>query len=105
MKSDLLRSIIRSELAYEYYLEHRKYFQALRIYRANKEVYRLLNQYFYCCEEKILEDVINYLFHLEDWFHQFKSINAAGYELDAVFMFERLEHSLAFPRNFKSLLL
>lgn len=104
MKNNLLRAIERGEQAYRLYLENRKYFQALRIYKANQETYRLLNEFIYSCDEDILNDVITYLFHLEDWFHQFELSNTTC-ELDSMFVFERFEHSLAFPQHFKKLLL
>lgn len=106
MKSKLLRAIQRSEFAYSAYIENKKYFQALRIYKANKIIYDLLEEYLLLCDEKDIELVCNYLFHLEDWFNQFdeksKGINM---ELSSKFVFERLNYAIPFPKDFKNRLI
>jgi hypothetical protein len=39
---------------------------------ANQEVYDLLSKYIYKCDDAIIDVVVSYIFHLEDWFEQFK---------------------------------
>lgn len=104
MKEKLYRAILRSEHAYTSYLEHRQYVQALRIYKANQEVYTLLTEYLYSCEEQLIAEVIQYLFHLEDWFEQFHAAQV-GKKLEDLFVFQRLENGIAYPKGFKDYLL
>jgi DNA polymerase III delta prime subunit len=94
------RSILRSTTAFELYKQDKMYYQALRIYKANKKIYKLLVQYSYSCEESILNDVHNYIFHLEDWFEQFQNFSSNSIQLEDVFVFDRLKNSIAFPSNF-----
>lgn len=106
MKNKLLRAIQRSEFAYSAYLKNKRYFQAIRIYNANKVVYGLLEEFLFLCEEKDIEIVCNYLFHLEDWFNQFENKNKEEkMELSSEFVFERLENAVPFPKDFKDKLL
>lgn len=95
----LLRAIHRSELAYSEYLNQKYFFQALRIYSANKVVYSLLEEYLLECSNEIKNNVCEYLFHLEDWINQFeyykKNINPTD-----VFVFERWDGSISFPKHF-----
>jgi len=90
----------RSEFAYQEYFKNRKYYQAKRIYSANKEILDLLREFQFLCEEDLLEDVNHYIFHLEDWFLQFYELEKRVEDLDDNFVFERLEHSFKFPRVF-----
>lgn len=101
MKNKIKRAIYRSEKAYAHYVEDKKYFQALRIYEANKIVYELLNAYLYSCDKKDLDEVADYIFHLEDWFNQFNQENQ-NIKLNQEFIFKRLEGGIAFPKNFKN---
>jgi len=103
MKKKLKRAIHRSERAYQSYLEHKKYFQALRIYRANQVAYELLNEFIFICEEAEIKLTEEYIFHLEDWFHQFE-MEAENISLSDAFIFSRLDHSKAFPSQFKNIL-
>ncbi|AZA85006.1 hypothetical protein C1637_22260 [Chryseobacterium lactis] len=102
INNKLLRALDRSEKAYALYLHNKKYFQALRIYNANKNIYELLNEYIYTCEEKDTPLVIEYIFHLEDWFNQFETEESTN--LADVFVFHRLEGAISFPKNFKNIL-
>jgi len=96
----LLRALERSEKAYSLYLQDKKYFQALRIFNANKIIYELLNEYIFICDKDNVSETIEYIFHLEDWFNQFESEKSHG--LYSVFVFQRLEGSIAFPKKFKN---
>ena len=49
IKEKLQRAIRRSEKAYKAYQEQQFYFQALRIYRANRKLYGLLEDYLLVC--------------------------------------------------------
>lgn len=95
-----IRAIERSELAYQFYLKEKKFFQAIRLYNSNLFVYSIL-------ESLLLEDdsidkntLICYLFHLDDWFSQFKkTVEAHPFALDDRFVFERIEGMFPFPKD------
>lgn len=104
MKNEIIRklinAIVRSEYAYSKYKENKKYFQALRIKNANLVVYNLLQEYILISEDSDVLDVCNYIFHLEDWFAQFNVREQLNPNLEDVFVFDRLEGSLPFPKEF-----
>jgi len=102
-KKKLKRAIDPSQTAYKLYLVDKKYYQALRIRKANKNVYELLEFFLYECGEDEVEIVQNYLFHLEDWFNQFES-ECIGVGLNDDFVFTRLERGIPFPKEFKNYL-
>jgi DNA modification methylase len=89
--------IKRSQLAYNLYQEHRKFYQALRIYKANKAIYLLLIENGDLWNNVPDNSVIEYIFHLEDWFEQFDYLVASSViNLDDEFLFNRFEHSPPF---------
>lgn len=98
---NLLNAIERSENAYKMYLDEKKYFQAIRIFNSNKLVYSIL-------ESMLIEDnglnkkeIINYIFHLDDWFSQFNELKiSSSIGLNETFVFERIEGMIPFPINF-----
>ncbi|WP_298999901.1 hypothetical protein [uncultured Tenacibaculum sp.] len=90
----------RSEFAYKEYLKNKKYYQAKRIYSANKELIILLKEFQFLCDDNILADVYRCIFHLEDWFLQFEKSEKEIESLDEDFVFVRLEHSFQFPSEF-----
>lgn len=96
----LERAIKRSQKAYELYLDDRLYYQALRIFRSNINVYNLLEEFLYECDEEHLDDVNAFIFHLDDWFNSFEVAQALNPGLEERFVFERLPNSPAFPSNF-----
>jgi hypothetical protein len=103
IEKKIIRSINRSQSAYKLYLEDKFYFQALRIYKSNLQVYGLLNEFVFSCEESILSDVLEYIFHLDDWFLQFKQIETQlSPDPEDLFVFERLSKSIAFPYDFST---
>lgn len=104
IKHQLYRAILRSEKAYEYYKKQRKYHQALRIYKANQEVYSFLEKLYLTCEEELLNIVFEYIFHLEDWFEQFNELRNKRPSLSEEFVFERLEFGISYPQKFKQYL-
>ncbi len=92
--------IERAQEAYQLYLQGRKYYQALRIYKANQNIYFLINEnaHFWIHADK--SAIINFLFHLEDWFEQFNLlVTLKSPELKDEFIFDRFENSPAFPKN------
>lgn len=102
LTSDIRVSLERCNLAYELYLEDEKYYQAKRIYKANTKLYELLELYLYESKENHKE-TIKFLFHLEDWFEQFKELEnnlKDTLNLNSDFVFTRLEKSPEFPINF-----
>ena len=100
---NLIQAIERSEFAYQLYLKDKKYFQAIRIYSSNKLIYNIL-------ESMLLEDngldkkkIINFLFHLDDWFSQFnEAVESRSFGLNDTFVFERIEGMFPFPKDFIS---
>lgn len=100
LKNKLARAIQRSEKAYLLYIKNKRFFQALRIYKANLKVYALLEEFVFECEEQYLDQVYEYLFHLEDWFESFNAAQIAEPALNDVFVFENLPNSPRFPSNF-----
>ncbi len=101
IKTELKRNIVRSQKAYELYCENKKYICALRIYKANIKVYDLLEAFLTVADDNIIHEIINYLFHLEDWFAQFnEEQERLKPKLDDVFAFNRLQLSIPFPKNF-----
>lgn len=103
IKQKLLIAIKRSNKAYTYYLKDKKYYQAKRIYKANEIVYNLLGEYIFIADKSHHDDIIDYIFHLEDWFEQFvaheKLLNDS-LNLDSCFSFIRKEESPSFPKQF-----
>lgn len=99
-KFKIIRAIKRSEKAYELYFSNRLYFQALRIYKANRIVYSLLESFIYECEESKLDQVFLYLFHLEDWFASFELLERDKPAFEDPFVFSRFEGSPSFPGDF-----
>ncbi len=104
MKKKIIRSILRSTRAYELYKKDRMYYQALRIFNANKKIYKLLIKFSYSCDEDFLIYTHDYIFHLEDWFLQFDKYQNKNPDLESIFTFERLKGSIAFPINFINLI-
>jgi hypothetical protein len=103
IEKKIIRSISRSQSAYQLYLEDRFYFQALRIYKANVQLYSLLNEFVFSCDELILRDVLNYIFHLDDWLIQFKQAeDKLNPNLEDLFVFDRLNKSISFPSDFSN---
>lgn len=100
IKEKLQRAIRRSEKAYKAYQEQQFYFQALRIYRANRKLYGLLEDYLLVCEEREQDEVCEYLFHLEDWMNQFKEHEEKNKNYTTSFIFQRWEGAVAFPKQF-----
>lgn len=93
----ILFNMERSEAAYKLYVPGKKYYQALRIYKANQTIYSLLITHSHLLND-IKEMVMTYLFHLEDWFEQFEEeVRNKKPNLNSHFVFNRLEESPAFP--------
>lgn len=100
--SKLQISLIRCNQAYEMYNDEKKYYQAKRIYKANLKVYNFLEEYLYT-NPKSKEMIINFIFHLEDWFEQFYELEInlkKDLNLNSEFMFLRLDKSPSFPNDF-----
>lgn len=100
IEDKLIRAIRRSEKAYLLYREDKLFFQALRIFKANLRVYTLLEEFMFQCKEQYLDQVYNYLFHLEDWFESFDAAQAEEPGLHDLFAFESLPNSPRFPSKF-----
>lgn len=102
----LIQAIERSELAYQLYLEEKKYFQAIRIYNSNKLIYSILESIL--IEENSFDrnKIINYIFHLDDWFSQFnETVESRSFVLNETFVFERIEGMFPFPKDFHIMLI
>ena len=100
-EKELFRAILRSEKAYTYYKDRKRYHQALHIFKANEIVYEMLVAYSLTCEKKLLDPVFDYIFHLEDWFEQFLQLKASKPALEDSFIFSQLENNISYPKNFK----
>lgn len=104
----IMFNFVRSQKAYVYYCNDRNYLQALRIFRANNEIYNLLTSN---CDVWLQSlPIIDYLFHLEDWFEQFKILeNTVCPKLEDVFIFKRIDTAMEYPKDiiehFKRILL
>lgn len=98
----LKNNIKRSELAYRFYCENKKYHHALHIFYANKIIYDELNNLLQenGLDESVLESIFNYLFHLEDWFLQFSILEEGIEDPQHVFSFLPLEDSIPYPTEF-----
>lgn len=105
IKEKLLRAIYRSENAYLEYKKQQLFFQALRIYKANICVYRLLEDYLLECPNEQLKEVCNYIYHLEDWVTQFEQHKNEIQQPTDIFVFERWQEAIPFPKEFKKKLL
>jgi len=100
IKEKLLRAIYRSESAYLEYKKQQLFFQALRIYKANKAVYELLEYYLLECPNEHINDVCNYIYHLDDWLTQFEDCKKEMQSPTDVFVFERWQGGVPFPKDF-----
>lgn len=90
----------RSQKAYELYREKKYFYQALRIYKANQEIYWMLMNSADLWNDAIKDIIIEYIFHLEDWFEQFERLRDKNEPaLIDVFVFNRLEDSMPFPKE------
>ena len=90
----------RSQFAYQEYLKGKKYYQAKRIFNANKELLELLKEFQFVCDSDLLEIVYSYIFHLEDWFLQFEEKEKQVTNLEEEFVFFRFDNSFSFPSEF-----
>lgn len=101
---DIIKKIIfhieRSQLAYDLYKKEKKYYQALRIYKANKAVYSLLIENGHFWKDVPANSIMEYIFHLEDWFEQFDHLTSSSVlGLEDKFVFNRFEHSPPFSNK------
>ena len=94
--SKIMFNLERSQRAYSLYCVNKNYVQALRIFRDNIENYNLLISN---CEVWLQsQPIIDYLFHLEDWFEQFKNLEKnMSPKLEDEFIFERINLILFKP--------
>jgi hypothetical protein len=96
--SKLIFQIERSQKAYQLYLSDKRYFQALRIFNANQQIYHIVASG-EISDDSIRDLIVEYVFHLEDWFVQFKYFERSQKpELEDVFVFEPLSDSVRFPK-------
>lgn len=96
----LQRAILRSNIAYNLYLSNKTFIAAKRIYKSNKIIYDLLNEYIFIVEDNYVSDLINYMMHLEDWFIQFESEESKVKDISEVFIFERVTGGIPYPNEF-----
>lgn len=98
----LKNNIKRSEIAYQVYSRNKNYHNALHIFHANEIIYDKLNNLLkeQDLSESFLELIINYLFHLEDWFLQFSILELEIVKPEQDFSFLPLEDNIPYPANF-----
>lgn len=103
MLHSLINNIQRAEVAYQKYKISPNYHHAKHIYHANKIIYeelnRLLSQPVNSSYD--IRQIIEYLFHLEDWFLQFEELENSIEDLEQEFIFMRFKNFISFPQNFK----
>jgi len=103
MNNKIKITLLRTNQAYKLYARNKKYYQAKRIYKANKKLYKLLNEFLFE-ETSNKEETLNFIFHLEDWFEQFKEqekLLGDSLTLDSEFVFLRKKESPSFPLDYK----
>lgn len=101
----LINNIKRAEASYRDYCEAPNYHHAMHIFYANKEVYDLLNLLLEKPEFlNYLDDIFNYIFHLEDWFLQFKLLEKDIIDLEQEFKFMPLNAAIPYPKKFLRML-
>lgn len=94
-------SLTRTNEAYKlYHNSGRKFLFAMRIYKANIKIYEILEDFLVCCDESQFQDVINYIFHLDDWFFQFEQLKKSNPKIDDEFVFERASGAIPYPSKF-----
>ncbi|MCX2719870.1 hypothetical protein [Lentiprolixibacter aurantiacus] len=100
--SELINAIRRSNMAYKAYSKEKYYYQALRIRSINKVIYTLLEDLQLKTDDIYQNNrIVDYIFHLEDWFAQFEDLeNRLKPTLDTEFVFERLTNSFSYPKEF-----
>ncbi|MBX2827789.1 MAG: hypothetical protein KTR22_06480 [Flavobacteriaceae bacterium] len=99
-KEVLKRAILRSQEAYRIYVNAPSYLQALRIYNANEIIYDCLYEHYADPSNGEAEDLLTYIFHLEDWFHQFQEHEKENQpKLTDTFQFERHKDAIPFPKE------
>ena len=97
---NILFHIKRSQLAYDFYKKEKKLYQALRIYKANQAIYTLLIENGHLWKHVPDNSIIEYIFHLEDWFEQFDHLaSSVKFNLEDEFVFNRFEHSPPFSNK------
>lgn len=97
----LINNINRAEASYKIYCKIPNYHHAMHILHANEKIYSCLNLLLE--DPKHLEhreEIFNYLFHLEDWFLQFRSLEKGITDLEQEFKFMPLENAIAYPKCF-----
>ncbi len=104
MQEIISRNVIfhiqRSQLAYDLYIKEKKFYQALRIYKANKSIYKLLTENGHLWNNIPGKSITEYIFHLEDWFEQFDRLKGSSViDLEDEFMFSRFQESPPFSNN------
>ena len=97
----IYHNMTRSNRAYQMYKNKSTYYNACHIYNANKIIYDSLNQLLIDdLSEKELQEVINYIFHLEKWFIQFDNEKNKIKDIEETFIFQAFDDHIPFPKNF-----
>lgn len=104
MSHNLINNMQRAEVAYQNYKISPSYHHAKHIYHANKMIYeelnRLLSQPANFSYD--IRQIIEYLFHLEDWFLQFEKLENSIEDLEQEFIFMPFKNFISFPQYFKN---
>lgn len=97
----LKNNIKRSEIAYQLYCKNKNYHHALHIFYANEVIYDELSVLLEKeTSDSLLELIVNYLFHLEDWFLQFSKLEQRVESPQQEFLFLPLEKNIPYPSKF-----
>ena len=90
----IYHNMTRSNRAYQMYKNK-------PIYNANKLIYDSINQLLIDdLTEEQLQEVINYIFHLEKWFIQFDNEKNKIKDIEETFIFQAFDDHIPFPKNF-----
>ena len=103
MLHNLINNMQRAEVAYQKYKICPNYHHAKHIYHANKTIYEELNKLLSqpANFSYDIKQVIDYIFHLEDWFLQFEKLEGSIEDLEQEFIFMPFKSFISFPQNFK----
>ena len=98
--TEFFQAIKRSQAAYDLYLKSKTYYQANRIYKANKQLYSMAEK-LYLVDDVGRKGFKELIFHLDDWFLQYEEhVRQLQPKLDDVFVFERIDGMFPHPTTF-----
>lgn len=101
MDKYLTNLLIRTNKAYNKYKNNPTYYNAKHIYHSNILIYNYLNELIKNDSEIPLNETIDYIFHLEDWFLLFENEEKKVTDFEQTFIFNSFNDSIPYPNFFK----